>query len=411
MQLPEVVRAVLLHVLDDRPSLHAALLVSRAWFASGVDLLWCAPSSNALECVAPPRRQFYASYIIASDGIPSPVLADSLLLPRLRRLRLLSGPEASDDAAYNAMLHYLRPTLEHLSCHLTPALLSRVTSRPLPRLRSLALRNRGSSDSAAWAFMVHVCDWLSHLPHPPLRTLCLYIVPVHVDAALMEHAMEVLSDLPALQQLEFRGLFLPHLNARASCKVSNTVAYGEQSPTPRPLGRSHSLTITLLDLAMPAALGNLFPCITELYLDACGQCSVLPAVAQLTTLRSLKVHLAERWSDHSRRLQSLQSLTQLRTLWLAGSSADSVFGTNLAELLLLGTLGELEQLGIFLETVLSEQFSVNVGLGCPALRTLMLFADAPLAAAVSHPGNVALFPNLNNLTVRSLICPEDVSSW
>jgi hypothetical protein len=76
MQLPEVVRELLHHLHDDRNTLAAAVLVSRTWFACGVDLLWREPLGSALDSIdAPARRAFYANMTVACERIPAAAAA------------------------------------------------------------------------------------------------------------------------------------------------------------------------------------------------------------------------------------------------------------------------------------------------------------------------------------------------
>jgi hypothetical protein len=128
MQLVENARKVIVELQHDRASLYNVITVNRAWFAIGVEVLWRAPLSNALNTIAPERHLFYAKNTQTITRLNWTDLYLGLDMPRLRTLH-----------QYDQAHQFLVPSVTHLDCAFSMGVLHRLISQR-PRLQKLALK-------------------------------------------------------------------------------------------------------------------------------------------------------------------------------------------------------------------------------------------------------------------------------
>ncbi len=411
LQLPEVLRQVLQFLHNHLPSLNAAIRVNRMWFACGVDVLWSQPPEEALNCVksSRERRQFYANMITALRVIPPCVLAEGLLLPRLRQLRLYeSSLVEADDVP--RLLQYIQPTLEEFSCGLThPGLSHLASAAPLRRLRSLSVASPScDSDPVRLAGFV---DWLAQQ-----APILLLLQALHVnylpcgphETRVLDRAFCVFAQLPALTTLELRGTLPP---VRSGTIVQAQAIAGERvrPGTHRPFARLQSLHLPIAAEAAPA-LCRLLPGLTKVSLAVQGKEPVLPALAALTGLRSLRVSLASEWNEEQwstlptlGRLPELQSLCLLVAKNGRGDGAGGLSDASLVELLQLGTLANLKCLNLGVAAAYTNDILPLIGRACPKIAFLEIRDVFSLEALLRSDFNMPLFPELEVLQVQLLV--------
>jgi hypothetical protein len=401
MQLPDMVGNVLQHLQDDASSLRAAILVSRMWFACGVDLLWSSPRSEALACVAPCRRQYYADKITALLGdVPEEILADGLRLPRLRRLHLwsreglVSKEEEEEELEFTRQWRLIEPSLEELQCDLTSVALQHLAARPIQRLRVLGVHNY--CRRREWASLESFIDWISSRPTLPLATLHINNIP-YSDLAVLDRAFCHFAHRSQLRTLRLSGRS-PILQLATVLKARSGFDNTADRNARRPFEQLQSLEIAVASEAVPALVGMLLS-ITELALSATGTHPVLPAVATLGKLCSLKVELPS-WDGSHCRIIPIQSLVQLRKLSLCGRDAYSDFSSDLIEVF--GSLSLLEEVEVWPTPPAFPELLMQIGRACPTLRTLLFISVVSLDAVVESSRDCPVFPQLQTLTVKRL---------
>jgi hypothetical protein len=310
--------------------------------------------------------------------------------------------EAAADAGLARILPYVRPTLEHLRCDLRPPLLARLAALHCGALRPLDVSLYGRRGERA--HFGDVVDWLVQQPLLPLESLRIEGAPFGSDAAATQRAMGVFARLPALRRLELerrtRRRWIDDLPGATvlSATALDVPAAGRGSGLP--LGQSRRVSVDIVGRA-GLALSLLLPRVEVLYLDGQSAAFGLHRVTQLATLRTLTVHVAGRWLTRDE-LSTLQSLTQLRTLWLTGSRADASDPMPLQ--LPPSLLGQLEELGNFYTHQAPQQrLLADYGCACPNVRSLLIDNEALWHAAERRsPTERFLFPKLERLAVRRL---------
>ncbi len=344
LQLPEILMLVLAQLQDHPAALYAAMRVNRAWFHA-----------------AARRRQFYANMVVALD-----VAADGgsrggssgyerIELPALRQLNVQLAAR-THSAVYTVALPFVGPRLEELTGRLSDALLARLQRCRPCTLRWLRLADElydggssaddgpvsrvvGSGRFAGWLladlqprldgvtlfgrmfasqkqFDAVFCVWAQHAP---LRQLRLLVWPHWFTAATLA-AVQQMRAAPVPLFARLTELQLP-VHARA---VSGLVDLLTSSP--------------LTEMTMYVEPGD------DGYYDSdhnedngadmSNKYAVLPAVARLTTLRTLAVYLF--YTKHvvsTNDLLALRSLTQLRYLSLSCGPAPAVTHVHMRQLL------------------------------------------------------------------------------
>ncbi len=295
MQLPEIARQVLHHLHDDWTSLHAAIRVNRTWFACGILVLWSDPPYKAFNRVKSSRelRQLYADIIASVRRMPPRILDEGLRLPRLRQLCLSSDVKAAD---VPRLLPYIQPSLEKLSCGLTQAILAHLVSAepPLWHLRSLFVGNPSRSDDDddddKAASLASFVDWVAQAPLHRLQALNVYLPCGLDETQVLDRALCVFAQLPALQLLTFGGQMPP---VRSSTIVKAQAMSGHSggggdvvsdTGTVKKFEPLCGLRIPIAAEAVPA-LCRFLPALTGLSLAIKGSEPMLTAIAALTRLR------------------------------------------------------------------------------------------------------------------------------
>ncbi len=151
LSIPEILREILTHVSDSRPTLAAAARVNRAWSAQALDLLWQRPPEDAFvdlprrrskKAHVAARRQFYAAKVRRIRLLHDPAPFLSLAFPQLREARLyFTSYDVQNEGVTLAAAvapFVCSPLLERLDLHIDPGVVELLLTRR-PRLRELEI--------------------------------------------------------------------------------------------------------------------------------------------------------------------------------------------------------------------------------------------------------------------------------
>ncbi len=391
----------MLYLNDDRASLSAALRVCRTWFYCGVDVLWSSPPHNALGYVAPHRRFYYASNI---TRIYTYSIGDDphvgLSFPRLRVLDVWLN---ENEAQNLGKVQLITATLVELKAPLTLLVLERLRLQQPRHLRklSLAVPRRGVGDSVDCreAFF----RWLMQRPFLALKSFELENI-AFPSSLLFERFFSHWMQSNELTELLLGG---PDAVQRATldalCADETRQNTGDVAHEDRPLRhRCLRRLEAWVDASAVPKLVCMLPSVAHLALTSGEPSLVFPAIATLgQRLLSLKLVMTAEVDVFRRDLLALQSLTQLRELYISAreviGAGDHVFVRVLAPMRHLNDLSL-----VFEEPPPSIELLGVVGEVCQNLRHLYLWGTHYLNEAVEASLVCPLFPMLEYFSVGRL---------
>ncbi len=421
LRLPELVHAILLHLGDDLAALFAAIRVSRTWFSSGVGMLWNFPHGDALDCVAPARRQFYADMIAHLDSPSGATLHRSLSFPRLRKL--CTDADDARCASDPAIVRLISPRLEEIHCAFARRAVERVMAEclrhRLRRLRFFAPSSNGGGGggSSDMVSISRFIDWLTKEPLPQLQSFEL----LGVDVGSQRRLDRLLCFLAQCQRLE--DLLLrkstPEAQPATLAKIllaakgrdggsgSGSGGSGGAAPAMQPFGRLRDLGLTVHSAAVPA-LARLATALTSLDLRTDGARGVFAAIASLTQLVSLILNVGREAVVQRDDLVALARLAQLQHLTLWAARTQGLTGAEIVRLL--PAKQQLETLGLLLQLPREAKLMGRIGAACPALTGLALAGNhcLDLALDIADHASSPLFPKLEVLRLGRAVPRFDI---
>jgi hypothetical protein len=218
----------------------------------------------------------------------------------------------------------------------------------------------------------------------------------------------VFAQLPVLKPLELRGT-LPPVQSGTIVRALAIAGERVRPGTHQPFARLQSLHLPIAAEAV-LALCRLLPGLTKISLAIQGKEPVLPALAALKGLHSLRVSLASEWNKEQwSALPMLGCLPELQSLCLLiakngrGDGAGSLSDTSLVKLLQLRTLANPECLNLGVAAAYTTDILPLIGHVCLKFAFLEIRDVLLLEAILRSDFNMPLLPELVVLQVQLLV--------
>jgi hypothetical protein len=392
LRLPKIVRVMMQRLGGDKPTLYAAIRVSRTWFHHGVALLWHEARAHALLCIALERVQFYADKIVRFSVREADLPDRPLSLPRLRALSFdekpLPGPQAR-------VLQYIGPGLEELSCPYTDDVGERVKAQcDLGRLWRLRFfENYGDEYQE---YVDPFIEWLTQQPALP-RLESFQLSWMSLGAETGHQLLCYLAQQRQLTELKLDGVLC----------VVRLETLRQISLACRPVPRLRRLCLEVEFDAIPL-LAQLVPGLTSLELVVEEARGVLQAVATLTQLEKLRLEFGNHASVRAHDLLVLRGLKHMRRFALLAEFPRDISISDADIVQLLSSWPMLERFYYEVEAPHSQQLLGRIGAACPSLVVLLYMSNCCLDCAFADAGHRApLFPELESMTIGKLYREHD----
>jgi hypothetical protein len=402
LQLPELVGLILQQLADLNPKfLGRAVMVNSLWVDVAINVKWQEPTVTALVAVPPPRRH--------------------LIARKVRSLKLHGSKDCDDFARCYGNFSFHR--LQHLVLTLigVSGQQSTATICQLVGPRLMHFEFTGSGEQLLNA-LTALCTPLSQMQHLSITWVSGDLDIVRV-VRLLEHCPSTITTLSfyavqssfpdTLSLLLFcaasrglRQLSLGWLIEEAALQAMvSAVSVPPFAALQRLHTRVHSTAVPLLASAIPRVQHLVLQ-----ILDLEAHCDVMmPAVATLRALRSLKLSFSSSTLLRCDELLQLRSLTALHSLELfAFGDILMSFSLNVACLTdLLAVIGQgLQTLELSLSAPRLDVGALRaIGEHCPNINTLILRGQYDLK--LLGDSGPRLFSSLTSLSINSAVSDED----
>jgi hypothetical protein len=438
LHIAEIVIEILRHLENDLNSLRQAILVSRLWYSTGMDLLWRRPPIYAMTSLRHGLSESHTTLIRELRIKHRTVHLRGKTFPRLKALHCLKMASfvpdivvlqpAAADAVTDVILQVdetrhmhntstvvrVGSTLEALTCLLHDGLLACLGApeQPLRQLRMLRVHEHHSRNEAlAPGMLDFLLGTASSSACPALEVMLFEDIFVG-NSAGAGCAFSHFARRPALTELCITNRLystvtpVPHAavvsvwaatsstgadnDRRSNCHDEDDVVEAscriQTQPSVEPL---KALSISVEPESM-ALLARMFPALTRLAVAAARartgaerplRPDFFAAIGALTALRSLDVRPGYGALLTAADVRALQRLTQLRTLTLrACGSAPDLRPADVLQLL--RGLRHAHTLNFLLDWAPPPETLGVLGTACPQLRRLEIWGSIYVAPSL-----------------------------